>query len=361
MAEESNSAEQAAALTAGDQQGDEAGSEAKTDEATEALSVESAEAVTASDDVAPRPLGDLDFRSLWQPSQDALRALRSSMLPNLAEMQRRILGDAVKSWGPGWSKTLVQPITDDFLRQVRVQVPVFDFTKLVSPELRRSLAAAADWLKALVPENLQGFKFGDWERLIEVSEEQRLGIVWVPRGDVLRALLDAESEQDRNRVLAAWSADVLEDCQRSLALTTHPDLEELVVFAVQAVEAHRAGLTAAAQALATNVLDTALEQHHVRGVKGMLAACKRLHEKDADEDSVTLLQMRLRLATAGIPHAYRTYDYEKRDGRYSRNGTAHAVNMALYTPENSVRAITLATSWLRWLHETWTTEQRRAA
>jgi hypothetical protein len=238
-------------------------------------------------------------------------------------------------------------------------MPALDFSRFITPELTASLARVADWLKRLIPENLLNLKAAEWERLIEISEEQRIGIVWIPREATLRLLLDADTEEERSKVLRSQAATILDDCSESLQQTTHEAIIELVTFAHQAISSHREGHTAAAQALATNVLDTALEQHHVSGVKGMLAACKQLQAQG--EDGPTVLEMRLRLATAGIPHSYRTYKYEGRDPRYSRNGTAHAVNSALYTPDNSLRAITLATAWLRWLHETWAEEERRAA
>ncbi|WP_231558259.1 hypothetical protein, partial [Modestobacter caceresii] len=191
-----------------------------------------------------------------------------------------------------------------------------------------------------------------WTRLVEISEEQRVGLVWVPREDVLRLLLAADTADDRARVLTEHVATILDDCVASLTETTHEDLTELVEFAREAVDTHRVGRTRAAQALATNVLDTGLEQHHVGGVKALRAEIKRL--PDFDEDTVSLLEMRLRMVTAGIPPAYNGYDYRKRSPRFSRTGTAHAVNAALYTPGNSLLAISLATVWLRWLHETWT-------
>jgi hypothetical protein len=253
----------------------------------------------------------------------------------------------------GWAR-LLTPQTDAFLRQI----PSLDFSRLITPDLTAGLARIADWIGGFIPENLRDLKFAEWQRLIEISEEQRIGIVWVLRQEVLHSLLDADSEEARGRVLQEESAVILDGCRQSLQATTYEDLADLVRFAEEAIATHRAGHSASAQALATNVLDTALEQHHVGGVSAMHREWKRLRAQDAD--SSTLLETRLRLATAGIPHSYRDYKYEKRDPRYSRNGTAHAVNTALYTPDNSVRAITLATAWLRWLHETWTEVDRRA-
>ena len=107
--------------------------------------------------------------------------------------------------------------------------------------------------------------------------------------------------------------DILSDCEASLQQSTDPALTDLVGLAVRAITSHREGHTEGAQALATNVLDTALSQHHDDGVKGLLRECKRL--KNGDTDKGTLLELRLRLATAGIPRSYQAYDYSKQDGR----------------------------------------------
>lgn len=258
-----------------------------------------------------------------------------------------------------WTRRLMGAPTEAFLEQIRVDIPAFDFSRLIRPEVWTGLDQLAESLRRLIPGNLRDLEVDDWARLVDISEEQRVAVAWVPRVQVLRLLLAAGSDDERAQVLRDHAETVLDDCVASLAETTHETLVELVEFAVEAIETHRVGRTRAAQALATNVLDTGLEQYHEDGVKGFRAACKRL--PDLDEDGASLLEVRLRMVTAGIPSAYNGYDYGKRNPRFSRTGTAHAVNAALYTPDNSLRAITLATVWLRWLHETWAEEDRRDA
>jgi hypothetical protein len=313
-----------------------------------AASTSSADAFSTQIGKALAPHIENAFRAVL-PSQDRIaRILRHAVGPEIAKIGLLRLDTALR---PTSTRALLATGTEEFLRNIQFQVPSFEATRLHSHRVGAALARMSEWFARIVPPNLRGLKIAEWERLFDISEEQRIGVLWLPRADVLRQLLDAATVDDRAMILQMRSDDILADCVESLHETTHVALAELVDFAQDAIETHLAGYTSASQALATNVLDTALEQHHVSGVKGMLAACKRLEAKD--EETTTLLEMRLRLATAGIPRSYRDYKYHQRDPRYSRNGTAHAVNGALYTPCNSLRAITLATSWLRWLQETW--------
>jgi hypothetical protein len=298
------------------------------------------------------------------------KSLREALLPEVTKIRQSLLPDITKfqqSVLPHLSKMIESILPppnalrfgiEAFLRQFQSAMPKFDYSSLITPNFKAGLTRFSEWLDWYIPANLRELPLDDWERLLDISEEQRIGIVWLPRQEVLKALLDAHDELARTAVLNEHTEAILDDCIASLALTTDARVAELTDFARKAIQSHRDGHTAASQALATNVLDTALSQHLEDGVKGMQRAGKRLAKEDVR--SGTLLEMRLRLGLAGIPQSYRDYAYESRDPRYSRNGTAHAANTALYNTTNSLRAITLATCWLRWLHETWLDEGRRA-
>ncbi len=305
-----------------------------------------------SSEMARRVQESMNLGRIWESVWPNKPVIPASVWARLSPKMPVVFDEA-------WMRRLMAAPTDAFLEQIRVDIPAFDFSRLIRPEVWTGLDRLVESLRRLIPANLRDLEVDEWARLVEISEEQRVGVAWVPRVEVLRLLLAAGSAEARAQVLRGHAETILDDCVASLDETTHGALLELVEFAVEASETHRAGRTRAAQALATNVLDTGLEQYHEDGVKGFRAACKRL--PDLDEDGASLLEVRLRMVTAGIPSAYNGYDYEKRNTRFSRTGTAHAVNAALYTPDNSLRAITLATVWLRWLHETWTEEDRRDA
>lgn len=302
-----------------------------------------------SAEIARRLQKSMNVDRIWESIGPKKPLISPSAWAGLTPKMPVVIDDA-------WMRRLMGAPTEAFLEQIRVDIPAIDFSRLIRPEVWAGLDRLVESVQRLIPANLRDLDVDEWARLVEISEEQRVGVAWVPRVDVLRLLLSADSTEGRAQVLREHAEVILDDCVASLTETTHEALNELVEFAMEAIETHRAGRTRAAQALATNVLDTGLEQYHEDGVKGFRAACKRL--PDLDEDGASLLEVRMRMVTAGIPSAYNGYVYKNRDPRFSRTGTAHAVNAALYTPDNSIRAITLATVWLRWLHETWTDEDR---
>ena len=227
---------------------------------------------------------------------------------------------------------------------------------LLSPDIQRAIAQVVAGFPNVVPSNLHEFAAAEWDGLIAIAEEQRIGLAWVPNHEVLQAMLSVDSEAERNAIIDERAEEILTASRTSLHACTDSRLADLADLAASAIATHEDGHHQGAQALATNVLDTAIEQHYSSGVKGMRREANNLKSQG---DAITMLEFRLRLATAGLVPAYRDYKYSKRDHRYSRHGTAHAANHALYTPGNSVRAITLAASFLRWLHETWTGADRR--
>jgi hypothetical protein len=202
----------------------------------------------------------------------------------------------------------------------------------------------------LIPANLRGLEMADIARLVDISTEQRVAVLWVPRTEVLLLLLGAADAMTRAEVLEEQVPVIMEDCRALLEETTHPRLAELVEFATDAVAAHEVGRTRAAQALATNVLDTVLTQFNSSRKAGVLVKQVKARHREPLSPEASLRAVRLRLAFAGVPSAYEHYRFEDRDPGFSRHGTAHAVNSALYTPANSMRALTLASSLLHFLY-----------
>lgn len=218
------------------------------------------------------------------------------------------------------------------------------------PSVVRLAETANTLLRLVTPENIRDLRLDEWDRLIEISEEQRIGLLWAPRVKVLRALLAVEDATARARVIDESVDEIVADSAESLARVTDKPVMELAEFAAAAVRAHQAGHPQAAQVLATNVLDSGLLLF-ADGPKAVLRTAREWRPL-SEEEWVSLRVYRSRLAAAGIPEAYRDYKRGRADGAFSRNGTAHVVNGALYTPANSARAISLAVTWLRLVQET---------
>ena len=276
------------------------------------------------------------FRAAMAP---AMESIRRSLLPQVNEFMQQQLGRSFQGFG-----------RQNLLQRFWTQESGTALTSLLSPETREGFRRLAQRVRAQIPENVADLRSHEWLLLMEIGAEQRLGVAWIPRAATIRMLLDADNPSSREDVIVAESDSILSDCFDSLEATTSDFLSELVGFAKEAIATYRADHTHAAQALATNVLDTAMEQHFENGVRGVLRSLKKMNR--TDQQKMRLIELRLMLATAGVLPAYQDYRYDRRHPMYSRNGSAHAVNTALYVPANAIRAITLATSVLRWMHET---------
>lgn len=213
--------------------------------------------------------------------------------------------------------------------------------------LREMTDRISEPIRALIPDNLHGLRIEEWPALIGIGAEHRIGLAWSPRPEVVRGLLDAPEATDREMLLARHYDDILTDCAAVVADIEHPAVRELAGFLIRAVDAVRDGHEEAGQALATNVLDTALrtspvpELRHPGGVLRDLA-------QDAD-DETTLRSMRLLISGCGIPRAYQHYPPGDSSPDYSRHGTVHCANALLYSRTNALKAIMLTASWLRLL------------
>ena len=96
------------------------------------------------------------------------------------------------------------------------------------------------------------------------------------------------------------------------------------------------------------MLETALETRLLLDVKPQ-RLLGQLSQPMSDEQS--LRELRFLLSGCGISSAYEPYNAKQRMPRYSRHGTVHCVNNNLYQVLNTVKAIMLAASWLRFLAE----------
>jgi hypothetical protein len=191
-------------------------------------------------------------------------------------------------------------------------------------------------------------------RVAEISAAERWALAWAPRAEIVQAVLAADSAETRQEVLVQRMTEVLDDSESVLRTVEAPELTELSDFALQAVGACRAGYEGAAQALATNVLDTAIDKH-LGTVLQLTASGATRKAKEAFgsqlDDEATLLLWRRIVSCGGIPPSYDSYVYEERAPWYSRHGTAHCVNGNLYSMANALRSILIVTSLLRWMSE----------
>ena len=120
---------------------------------------------------------------------------------------------------------------------------------------------AQSFMQALVPRNWWPLGIGLHGRARKVMAESGICLIWVPPAEIVQAVAHAESKKDRDEVLVANTARILDAVDEALAEAEHPRLGVTVAAAREALEAQRSGFTKPAQALTASVLSEVVQEH----------------------------------------------------------------------------------------------------
>lgn len=198
------------------------------------------------------------------------------------------------------------------------------------------------------PRNLRGTKVSlkdvEW-----IMWTEGIPFVLVPDGETAELLFDAPDASTRRSILAARADCILECCVDIVELCVDEDLAARGMLVRKAIDAYRDGHREAAQALATNVLDSLVTQHRHRG------QLTRQSEFAAIAGLVTWADTRNLMP---IPIVHRGATERAAPGtEYNRHSTAHEAGLlrasAQYSPPNAVQSIMLATSVLGHWQQLW--------
>ena len=210
-----------------------------------------------------------------------------------------------------------------------------------------AMAAAGDVLRTAAsvarPWNLHAISPADMNAVAALATEDGIPVAWVPGTALVKELIAATPASARLPLLVGHTGEILDDCVHIL-----DDREIKTRFAArcrEAIAAHRAGHTAAAQSHATNVIDSLVieifddDRDHRRKAK----------EKVKVEWSATTLgDMSAHLALRPLEKAF--VPWWARQGRptpvtYSRHVTAHSAGEPdAFTDATALVAVMLATS-----------------
>ena len=101
-----------------------------------------------------------------------------------------------------------------------------------------------------IPSNLRGVH--DLNAVASLALDEGIPLCWVPRAEVVTALIDAEGPTERQRVLTERRSDILDDCESALSQIHH----EWSIQCSQAIKALRKGQYGPAQSHASNIIDS---------------------------------------------------------------------------------------------------------
>ncbi|MFD0449318.1 hypothetical protein ACFQ10_54330 [Streptomyces indonesiensis] len=219
----------------------------------------------------------------------------------------------------------------------------------VPADLLEKVAAAG---AGVLPPNLRGIRAERWRLLIDVCQADGISVVWAPRGDIVAGLLDQNSPEERQAHLAERQEEVLDDVEESLHAIDHPLAEDWTELLLHGVEAHRAGHWEAAQALAANVLDSAMKSEGRRWVMasfpdvgfnpqaGSYKTLKALVDASLDFGELTLFDFVSYLTVIGMSPAFDETDADDQVF-FNRHLGAHYASYRSYQPgSRSSRAAT---------------------
>jgi hypothetical protein len=208
-------------------------------------------------------------------------------------------------------------------------------------QLQRVRERTRKYLPSNWPEEL------DWSAVWTVAVQEGFALVWVPRADIVTELLQAADHDGRWAVLAERASDIADDCAAVATTVTAEPLAQYRARVEEVIAAHRAGVPAAAQALAAVVFTALIQSVYVGGKLNNLPKSP-LRARDLDDVDLAGLKAAL-LVEASIPAVAAIGDLvptEQWPAQFNRHLTLHRVADEQYTAGNAVAALMLATALL---------------
>ncbi len=221
----------------------------------------------------------------------------------------------------------------------RAMLESLQFSLRLDPNILRRLR---ELVGRLVPPNVRDLTPEEVFGLVVSAGTHRLGVLYAISPDRLAELATADMpDEEVDALLDTFGDEEFAYIVAVLDRVREAEPEGLSALLVQAIEALRAGLYAASQALSTVVWDTEVTtldgRRPISFVKGLSE-----EPSSADEPLWNLLKYGV---YAPLVRAYTTPNDSP---FYSRNGTIHAAQAKQFTKANAVRALTIAVSLLAW-------------
>lgn len=294
-----------------------------------------------------------DFSALIAPAipdftQHIREQLRSAM-PDLTNLNTRIF-PAISMAGvmpPAVFDSLAATTSNfaslmpDLSAMASLKLPKYEL-----PNLSAAFSAILEQLRNSLPPNWPSDV--DEHALLAVVQDEGIPLVWVPRAEIVDAVLGAADRNARLELLVEYQHMIVDDCREVLAAMDAEGLSGQVPLASKAVEALAGDHFEAAQALAVVVTETAVAQ----SISGKYEVVKK--QVLFDPQLVPYGLLRLNAALAPIGRFYTIWwagSGDPKPQELSRHVSVHHADAGHYTEANAVIAVMLVTSVLRALQE----------
>lgn len=218
-----------------------------------------------------------------------------------------------------------------------------DFFARIAENLRFDLPKIdiPNWIDVLdrwIPANLRGLP--DLDTVAAVALEEGIPLSWVPRSEIVVALLSVSSREERHAILTERTSDILDDCEAALVAYDN----EWATQCKNAIGALRAGFDPPAQSHASNIIDSIVLALH--GKNGREETKKRAAETEFDDLPLQLAAENLTLRP--LFRAFTAWWPASGDAlpdHFARHPTSHAVgHVGVFAQSSALVAIMLATS-----------------
>ena len=263
------------------------------------------------------------------------------------------LTSAAQRWADSLSKAINLSALQDALASSAAQIDLSatdqaltgftrqaDVFRRVAESIARGLPEIdpARWIDQIdrwIPANLRGVP--DLGAVATVALDEGVPLSWVPRGEIVVSLIDADGPQERLDILAERRDAILGDCEAALASTAH----EWAVQCRSAIEALHAGVYGPAQSHASNIIDSIVLS--LQGGRG-----RAVEQARSDFDNQPL---RLAAENLSLRPLFRALtEWWPNSGtplpaHFARHPTSHAVGQSgVFHPLYALIAVMLATS-----------------
>lgn len=270
--------------------------------------------------------------------QSHIEGINRVMLPQLEAVNRTL-----RAWQEGPAQQMARQYEEMFEQVRRATDPWHGRL----PEIMDAAARAAEALhtswQAAVPSNWRDLAFVEIEAVLDLMEESGWALVWIPRGEIVRTLIETDADAREARLLSV-EADVLDDLLFATDGLTRPELTELRDANREAIDSYRDQRLLAAQSLATVVFTTLFHQQIAQTFGGGRTRIEPLDPRDATIANIRLYCV-LRVVLVAIV-SYSPKDGEPIPNKFNRHASTHRLSAAQYTRLNALAALMLSTALL---------------
>jgi hypothetical protein len=201
------------------------------------------------------------------------------------------------------------------------------------------------WRRNLPPNWRDLPSWKEVEDTLGIMQETGWCLVWCPRAEVIRQLLEADDSDARIRLLLESKGLVIDDLRDCLSSVTRQEVDGHRSAAMAAIEAFADGHIAAAQALAASDISAL-----INGTLGIRTFGEARRSLEGDPIESPLPSFRLQAVLDTVSRSLQEYYAHRGDpvpAAFNRHATVHSMSPEQFTEVNSLASLLLLVAFLK--------------